>query len=112
MKKTIFLMILLLGLSFLMAHPPTEMNITFNEEELLLTIVIEHNVNNPGNHYIDQLTIQHGRNELVVHKMSRQDDNDSVTLVYRLPDVQSGMKLNIVASCNRIGRLTREFEIE
>jgi len=112
MYKIILIMVFILGLSFLMAHPPGEMYISFDNDEMVLTVVIEHNVGNPENHYVDQINITHERRELIVHKMSRQDDGERVTLKYRLPDVQSGMTLTIVAGCNRIGRLNKTFEIE
>lgn len=112
MPRFLIIAALLISLSFLLAHAPSEMEISFDQEEGVLTIVALHNVGNPGNHYVDQVTISQESNQLIVHKISKQDDNDKVTLIYRIPDTESGMKLNIVVSCNRIGKLSREFTIE
>lgn len=112
MFKVISLVILFVSFAALQGHAPSDMEITFDSDDLVLTIVIEHQVGNPETHYVDKVTVSSERREMVVHQISRQDDNQQVTLKYRIPDAKPGMTLTILATCNRVGRLTRSIEIE
>ncbi len=112
MKKMLILIGLLVFLAGLQSHAPSDMEISFDAEEQILTLVIMHGVGDHQSHYIGSVTVSQGGKEIIVQQLSRQDDNEKVTLKYRIPEAEKGMTLNIVANCNRTGRMRREIEIE
>jgi hypothetical protein len=112
MKKWILITGLLLSLALVRGHSPSGMEITYDAEEMVLTLVVDHQVGNPTNHYVRTVRIYEGNRELVIQEMNRQDDAGSVTLIYRLPDAETGMVLTVEADCNRVGTISQEFIIE
>jgi len=94
------------------AHAPSEMELSFDKESSQLTINIDHGVRDGNSHYIDKLTIKVGKKDILVHLISSQETNEGIMLTYRLPDLKAGTTLEVTASCNRIGKMTRNIVIE
>jgi len=112
MKKMFLLLGIILSLALIQGHAPSDLEISFDSEELVLTLVVTHQVGNPTNHHVRTIRVYEGGRELVVQELSRQDDTGSVTLLYRLHGAQAGMVLTVEAECNRVGTLSQEFIIE
>ncbi len=112
MKKSLLIAGILFGLCLLWGHAPSDMEFNYETEEQILTVEISHNVRDPESHYVFEVTISNDDQRLVVQQLSRQDDRESVTLRYRIPDAEPGMLLTVVANCNRFGSLTKEYELE
>ena len=93
------------------AHPPSDIIITFGPETKILNAVIMHSVSNPHNHYINKVDIALNGQEIIEHKISRQDNNVSQTVSYLIPDAQAGDTLSVEAYCSISGKLKKEIKV-
>jgi len=114
MKKTAVL--ILLGIfaatsSIAYAHPPSDIIITYDAATKTLHAVIMHNVSNPTNHYIKKVDVGLNGQEIIEHRISRQDNNTTQTVSYLIPDVKTGDVLSVEAYCSISGKLEKEIKI-
>ncbi len=94
------------------AHPPQDIAVTYDPKTKMLWAVITHNVSNPENHFIKKVDVAINGQEVIEHKISRQDNNLNQTVSYLLPDVKPGDKLSVEAYCSISGKLKQEIEIK
>jgi len=113
MKKiAVFLSLaILFFLSPVYAHPPSDIKITFDAGTKVLQAVIMHNVSNPQNHYIKKVDVALNGKEVIEHSISRQDNNDSQTVSYLIPDVKDGDVLSVEGYCSISGKLAKEITV-
>ncbi len=94
------------------AHQPSDINLTFNSETKILEAVIVHNTSNPIKHYISKVDIGVNGEEIIEQKISKQDNNQTQTLCYLIPDVKAGDAISVEGYCSISGKLTREITVE
>jgi len=110
MNKIIFVFavfIFLLLFSSVHAHPPSDIKINFDLGTKMLNVVITHNTNNPANHYIERVEIWVRSRKVIEHKILRQDNNQTQTVSYLIPDANPGDVISVGAYCSVNGRLER-----
>jgi hypothetical protein len=115
MKKVVLLPVLFtffIFSSIAYAHPPYDIKITFDPETKILHAVIMHDVSNPLNHYIKKVDVGLNGKEIIEHNISRQDNNDSQTLSYLIPDVKDGDVLSVEGQCSISGKLKKEITVK
>jgi hypothetical protein len=114
MKRiAIFLAILLVfAVCSAYAHPPQDIKITFDQNTKILSAVITHKVNNPENHYVKKVGIGLNGKEIISHQISRQDNNDTQTVSYLIPDAKNGDTLSVEAYCSISGKLEKEIKVQ
>jgi desulfoferrodoxin (superoxide reductase-like protein) len=93
------------------AHPPSDMDITFNPTTKVLNAVIAHAVSNPQTHFINKVNIGLNGKEIIQHAISRQDNNANQTVSYLIPDAKAGDTLSVEAYCNISGKLEKEIKV-
>ncbi len=93
------------------AHPPSDILITYDTATKTLKAVITHQVSNPDKHFINKVDIQLNGQEIIEHKISRQDNNASQTVSYLIPEAKSGDTVSIEAYCNISGKLEKEIKL-
>lgn len=113
MKRTIvsFLVFLLLSFSLAFAHPPSDINISYDLVTKTLKAVITHNVSNPQKHFISKVEVGLNGKDIIVHQLSRQDNNNTQTVSYLIPDVKAGDKLSLEAHCSISGELKKQVTV-
>ena len=94
------------------AHPPSDIQITFDQKKNILTAVIVHNVSNPAKHYINKVDIGLNGKEIIEQNISRQDNNVSQTVSYLIPDVKNGDVLSVEGYCSISGKLQKEITVK
>ncbi len=110
MKKLVMALFFVLALYTLSyAHPPSAIDISYNPVTRMLTAVITHNVSDPKSHYIKNVDIGLNGQEIIGHQISRQDNDITQTVSYRIPDVKPGDILSVEAYCSISGTLKREI---
>lgn len=92
------------------AHPPSDIIITFDRETKILNAVIMHNISNPESHFIKKVDIALNREEIIEHKISRQENNVSQSVSYLIPDAKAGDTLSVEAYCSISGKLKKEIK--
>jgi hypothetical protein len=93
------------------AHPPSDIIITFDAKTKILNAVIMHKVSNPENHFIKKIDTALNGQEIIEHKISRQDNNVSQTVSYLIPDAKTGDILSVEAYCSISGKLQKEIKL-
>jgi desulfoferrodoxin (superoxide reductase-like protein) len=94
------------------AHPPYDIKITFDPKTKMLQAVIIHNVNDPLKHYIRKVDIGLNGKEIIEQRISRQDNSESQTVHYLIPDVKNGDALSVEGYCNISGKLKKEITVK
>lgn len=113
MKKIALLLVLFLALgSTAYAHPPSDIRITFDAKTKMLNAVIFHNTSNPIGHYIGKVDVSLNGKEIIEHIISRQDNNDTQTVSYFIPDAKDGDLLSVEGYCSISGKLKRQITVK
>ena len=114
MKKTACLIFLISMCSVYAAyaHPPSDIKITFDSNTKMLQAVIVHNTSNPLSHYIKKVDIALNGKEIIEHNISKQDNSESQTVVYFVPDVKDGDVLSVEGYCSISGKLKKEITVK
>ncbi|MGB2600843.1 MAG: hypothetical protein WBD00_07530 [Candidatus Omnitrophota bacterium] len=114
MKKVILVvMVLSLMLSqTAFAHAPSKIDLEYNPETKMLTATIFHSVEDPGKHYIAEITVAVNGKKVIEHRAILQDDKEKQLVSYRLPGVKRGDKITVEAACSINGVNDAVMEIE
>ena len=104
--------IFLAAVSAAYAHPPSDIKITFDPATKVLTAVIVHNTSNPLKHYIKKVDVGINGKEIIEHSISREDNNESQTVSYLIPDVNDGDVVSVEGYCSISGKLTKEITVK
>ena len=115
-RKFIFTLIILIvtvgGFSFgLLAHPPSDMELNYDGKTGILTVVVDHRVGNPSNHYVERITITKNGTLVLEESYERQDDRARTSHEYRI-NAQNGDSVEVEAECNRFGTISRSISVE
>lgn len=94
------------------AHPPTDIQISFNPATKMLAAVIIHPVSNPTGHFINKVDIGLNGKEVIGHSISQQDNNTSQTVSYLIPDAKPGDSISVEAYCSISGKLEKEIKVQ
>ena len=94
------------------AHPPSDIKITYNSGIKILRAIITHSVSDIKKHFINKVDVALNGKEIIKHYISRQDNNDTQTVSYLIPDVKPGDTLSVEAYCSISGRLKKEIKVE
>jgi len=115
MKRiTAFLMVFVFAaaISTVYAHPPSDIKITFDSKTKIMQAVIIHNTSNPQNHYIKKVIVGLNGKGIIEHEISYQDNNESQTVSYLIPDAKAGDVLSVEGSCSISGKLEKELKVQ
>ena len=104
--------ILISATATIIAHSPSEMELSYDNETKILEVLVKHNVGNPGNHYISELTVANDGGQMILHRLTKQENGDGIMFQYRLPNAEEGMVIEVTAKCSRVGSITKEIEIK
>jgi len=113
MKKIVLLigLFLLFALNAVVyAHPPSDIKITFDHKTKMLTAVIIHDVSNPSKHYIKEVDVVLNGKEIIQQSISRQDNFDSQTVSYFIPDAKVGDVFSVEGYCSISGKLEKQLK--
>ncbi len=94
------------------AHPPSDIKITFDPKTKMLQAVIMHDTSNPINHYIKKVDVGLNGKDIIEHTISREDNNESQTVMYFIPDVKDGDVISVEGYCSISGKLKKEIIIK
>ncbi|MFH1283331.1 MAG: hypothetical protein ABII27_06680 [bacterium] len=98
--------------SQLQAHPPSDIKITFDTETKMLDAVISHAVSNPIKHFIKKVDVGLNGMEIISQSISREDNNDTQTVRYLIPDAKVGDEISVEGYCSISGKLTKKITVQ
>jgi hypothetical protein len=113
MKKAIVLTaFLFLVSSVLIAHPPSDIIITFDLANKTVTAKIMHEVKDVVDHYISQAVVMVNGKKAVTQLATTQTSNEAQTLVYVIPGLKAGDVVSVDADCIKFGDMTKEATVK
>ncbi|PKL60783.1 MAG: hypothetical protein CVV33_00885 [Methanomicrobiales archaeon HGW-Methanomicrobiales-4] len=111
MKVRFFLLIscLLTCLMFsgVVANPPSDMKLTYDEQAKTLNVTIIHPVGGAVDHYIKSVSITEN-GKMTLEKTYSSQDGDTVTYTYPLT-IPDGSPVSVTATCSKFGSLTKDL---
>jgi hypothetical protein len=112
-KSTLFLLLVFIFTisANVYAHPPQDITITYDPATKILKAVITHHVSNPTSHYINKVAIGLNGKDIVEQAISQQDNNDTQTVSYLIPDAKAGDTFSVEAYCSISGKLKKEIKV-
>lgn len=93
------------------AHPPRDIKITFDPATKMLTAVVMHDVANPVPHHIKEVDVYLNDKKIIQHFIGVQDNHETQTVSYLIPDVKSGDTLAVEAFCSIYGSLKKQITV-
>lgn len=112
MKRLFLVLFLFVFAGTAYAHPPRDIQITFDPSAKILRAVIYHDVSNPLNHYIKRVDVGLNGKEDIIQDISRQDNNDNQTVSYLIPDAKSGDVISVEGHCSISGKLEKQIIVK
>ncbi len=118
-KKVINMLVLttifaiLIGLNYSMigvAHPASEMSLSYDKNTNILEVKITHQVSDAESHYIDNVTISINDEKYETYEYFSQPTSSSFTYNYNL-SLSEGDKVEVYTHCNLGGDLTEELTV-
>jgi hypothetical protein len=91
------------------AHPPSDIKIIFDPKTKILSALIIHNVSNPATHFIKKVDVSLNGKEIVEQAISRQDNPNSQSVSYLIPDFKEGDLLAVEGYCSISGKLEKQL---
>lgn len=112
MKKLAFLLLAcFLFVTFAYAHPPQDIIITYDPVTKIVKAIIKHDTSNPKSHYIKKVDVAINDKEIIEQTISRQDDLNTQTVSYLIPDAKKGDRISVEGYCSISGKLEKEIKI-
>ena len=111
MKRVLFFTVaLVLSLTLsVYAHPPGDIEMSFNTENKMLEVTIPHNSNDNSDHFINNVKVYLNDNLHIEQNFIMQTDNEVQYLHYMIPGAKVGDTIRLNAECNKFG--SREIEL-
>jgi hypothetical protein len=111
MKKTVLIVILCLAITQnAFCHPPTGIDMTRLGTQITVTVL--HDVLDPKTHYIERIGITLNGKKIIEQNFTTQTDDDMQQVIYIIPSLTTGDKLDIETKCNQAGELKKEIIVE
>lgn len=110
-----YILILALMISFaagLLAHPASNVTLSYDAKTQLLTLGFEHSVKNPADHFISGVAIKVGGKEVISQSLNLQEKAVGGTLVYKLIDLKEGTVVEAITECNKVGKKSAKLTIK
>lgn len=112
-KLLLFSVILVFILTFnVYAHPPGNIEMSFNAENNMLEVTVPHNSNDNTDHFVNNVEVFLNDNLQIEQSFIMQTDNEVQYLHYMIPGAKSGDTIRLVAECNKFGSRETEITLE
>jgi len=113
MKKTACAFVFILSLyANALAHPPSDIKISYEPATGILQAIVVHNVSTPDSHYIKKVDIGLNGKEIAELKFFRQDNDLAQPVSYAVPNAKPGDTISVEAYCSISGTLTKEIKVQ
>lgn len=114
-KNRICAIVLLLILVFTLktfAHPPSKIDLEFNNEEKILRIEVHHPVLLVRNHYINKIEVYLNDDLIIVQDFDHQLTKKTQKAGYFIFEAEKGDVIKVKANCNKHGDRTARLIVQ
>lgn len=96
----------LMSMNACFSHPPSKIDASFDGTTKMLKAVIYHDVKDVKKHFIKKVDVSLNGKEIVTQQISRQDNKDTQTVLYLIPDADPDASIEVEAYCSIAGKLS------
>jgi len=104
MKKYCFILIALIIVAVLSAHPASKVSISYDAKTSQVSVDFDHSVKSAADHYIQTLTLKINNNTVISQVYSLQEKAAGGTAIYRIPGLKKGDVVEVISDCNKGGK--------
>jgi desulfoferrodoxin (superoxide reductase-like protein) len=90
----------------LSAHPPTRMDLNYDDSSGILTITAQHPTQDVMKHFINRVEVQFRGKRIVIEEFTFQFNAEFHQAVCLLYGVRPGDEIQVTAQCNVFGKKT------
>ena len=101
-------LMLLLGMG-LYAHAASSATLVYNPTSRLLTVNFEHSVRDASDHFISRAVVKVNNADAITHLIKVQDTTSGGSLIYKIPGLVTGDRINVMLQCNKGGRRSAQI---
>lgn len=84
------------------AHSPSDVQLSYLEQEQTLQVTITHNSYLPNSHYVKRVEIRKNSEKPLVQEYTNQPDRTTFVYRYKLP-LKEGDRVEVIANCSLYG---------
>jgi hypothetical protein len=99
-----------LNVSPTLAHPPTQMTLSYNYDNQVLTVTVFHSVTDPNTHYIELITINKNGAFAMNRTYTSQTSTSSMVDTFDV-DAEDNDILQVTAICSISGQIQRQVTV-
>ena len=92
------------------AHPPTDMTLSYDYDNQILTVTAFHSVSDVNSHYIESLTIHKNGQFVLVRSYTSQSSMSAMSDTFDIDAVDDDV-LQVTAVCSNWGQLVRQVTV-
>jgi len=111
MKKIMLLAFVFLP-CLVFSHPPSDIVISYDLLKSEVSVVIEHSVKNPKEHYIYEIEVFVNDKKVIRQDTTAQINNKEQSLLYIIPGLKNGDKITVWAECNKGGEIKKSLVLK
>jgi len=112
MKKIIiFVFCFILTAQISQAHPPSQIDLSYNKMTRNLEVVIGHSVNNPEKHFVKKVVVKKNNKDLMEETFQGQDNSRNQTIIIPV-SAEKGDIITAQAYCNISGKMSESITIK
>ncbi len=94
-----------------LAHPPKDIKLQWDPLQKILSVHIEHAVDNPEKHHIKSIKVE-VNGKIFEERMYKTQENSKIQIdTFKIPDISSGANITVTAECNIFGTMKKEIVI-
>lgn len=108
MKALILALVLLTPL---VAHPPSNIELEYDPETGILSVEVAHGVSDASKHYVNEVEVELNGVKLIEQSFRTQVDGEKQHAVYKVIDARVGDKFTVEAYCNISGKKKAQLEV-
>ncbi|MCS7150772.1 MAG: hypothetical protein NZ928_00075 [Endomicrobia bacterium] len=112
MKVKLIILTLFSCLSFVLAHPPSNIDLILNLDEKEVEVVVFHKVKDTQDHYIDKILLFLNGKKIIEQISSKQLNNENQIYLFKIPELKENDKINVSVKCNKFGELKKEIIVK
>jgi len=110
--RVLILVITLLGVLVLNAHPASEVKAVFEKNSSILKVDFTHKVKDEAEHFIFNIEVNLNGKKAVKQELWRQDSKEGGSVIYKIVDAKIGDKIQISTECNKGGKKSETISIK
>ncbi|MCX8093195.1 MAG: hypothetical protein N3E50_03405 [Candidatus Goldbacteria bacterium] len=111
MKKITLLLFVFVLPFMIIAHPPSEIKITYDLNKFEVYVEVLHKVRSTQDHFIYEMELYVNGKKVIRQDATTQVDNEKQKVIYLIPGLKEGDKLSFWAECNKGGDKKKEITV-